>query len=63
MPRAVVKVVRIHSRHPHLEVDFLRGIGWRAIQGDEWRGPVRSDYRAALNDARARNIGVEQPAA
>jgi hypothetical protein len=59
MSRATVKVVRIHYRHPGLEVDALKGVGWRAIQGEEWKGSVRSSYRAALQDARDRNAQAQ----
>lgn len=55
MTDARVKVVRIHYRHPGLEVDAVKGVGFRAVQGDEWRGPVRKFRGQAVLDAAERN--------
>ena len=49
MPFTVVPVwKREHSEH--LNVDVARIVGYRKVDGEGWRGPVRSTMKVARRD-------------
>lgn len=52
---AVVRPVRIFYEHEGLHVMVAKGVGYRAVDRDEWRGPIRTSFRAARADAAAHN--------
>lgn len=50
-------------RDERLRVMTLRGVAFRAVDRDEWRGPIRTSFRAARADALARNLAEHNQAA
>ena len=62
MQHASVVPVRLREHSPELTVDVSRIVGYRARQGDEWKGPVRGSYRDASRDASERNAELRTQA-
>lgn len=55
MPHATVNRIRIHKYDQTALANALRGVGFRAVCGEHWRGKNRRLYRSAALDARAHN--------
>lgn len=53
--RATVRAVKLRVRNDVLHVDVIRGVGFRAVERDQWAGPYRRTYAEARADAAERN--------
>lgn len=53
--KATVRAVKLRVRDDALVVNVLRGIGYKAVDGDTWAGPFRNTFRAARADALEHN--------
>lgn len=60
MPHVRVVPIRAREHSDAFGVDVSRIVGYRAQQGDEWRGPARSTYREAATDASDRSAELRQ---
>ena len=53
--KTTVRPVRIHVPDADPFCDTSRGVGFRAVSADGWKGPQRKTYAQARQDARERN--------
>lgn len=57
---AVVRPIRVAMPDSRLETTVVRGVGFRAVCGDHYRGDVRKLRREAALDARRHNERVHR---
>jgi hypothetical protein len=55
-PKLRVRPIRVHLPPDEHGTVTVRGVGFRAVESGEWRGPVRRSYAEARKDLRLRRL-------